>query len=76
MVLEKMLVAFFMPKSITFQSKRLDLAINAVFFTSFNNIFTCQNPSFKSKVEKHWDLPNYVKTSTTKGIKNASLLVC
>jgi hypothetical protein len=41
MVLEKMLVVFFMPKSITFQSKRPDLAINAIFFTSSGNIFTC-----------------------------------
>jgi len=76
MVLETMLVVFFMPKSITFQSKRLDLAINAIFFTAFGDIFTCQNPNYKSKVEKHWDLHNCVRTSTIKGIKNASLLVC
>lgn len=39
MVLEKVLVAFFMPKGITIQLNNLNLVIKVIFFTFSNDIF-------------------------------------
>jgi hypothetical protein len=75
MVLEKVLVAFFMLKGMIVQLNRPNLVTKAYLQTSFGAILIYQNLDYKSNVENHCDLFSWVKTSFTRGIKNESQCV-
>jgi hypothetical protein len=72
MVLEKVLVAFFMPKGMTIQLNIPHFVINANLRMSFGAILICQNPNCKSKVGNHYALPSCISTSSTRSMGNES----
>jgi len=72
MVLENVLVAFFLQKGMTIQSNTPDLVINIDLWMSFSSILIRQNPNCKSRVENHCVLPSYINTSSTKAMGNES----
>ncbi len=72
MVSKKVLVAFFMPKGMIVQLNGSTLVIKIDLRTSFGAILIYQNLDYKSNVENHCDLFNWVKTSSTRGIRNES----
>ena len=49
--------------------------MNAVFSQSFFNIFTCQYPLLRSRVENHFDPDKLSKQSSIRGKGNASFVV-
>jgi hypothetical protein len=72
MVLENVLVAFFMPKGMIIQSNTLDLVINIDLWMFFSAILIYQNPDCRFRIENHCALPSYINTSSTKGMGKES----